>query len=121
MTNESQKEFWKNRLFENTRASFLLRCQNSLRQNSPEMMHFQAWKEKEFNQYCVVAFDPNEIYTHWAPQNDCLNLSFVEDTYVVAKRMTINGRKMAIFETQNLISFLTKLKNTADGKICHSS
>ena len=39
---ESFKEFWKNSHFENMRAGFPRRCQNSLRQNSPEMMHFQA-------------------------------------------------------------------------------
>ena len=42
--NESIKEFWKNRNFENMRAGFLRRCQISLRQKSPEIMHFQAWK-----------------------------------------------------------------------------
>jgi hypothetical protein len=41
-SHESPKEFWKNSHFENMRADFLRRCQNSLRQNSPEMMHFQA-------------------------------------------------------------------------------
>ena len=40
--NESPKEFWKNSNFENMRANFISRCQNSLRQNSPEIMHFQA-------------------------------------------------------------------------------
>ena len=40
--NESQKEFWKNSNFENMRAGFLRRYQNSLRQNSPEMIDFQA-------------------------------------------------------------------------------
>ena len=39
---ESPKEFWKNNHFENMRASFLRRCQNSLWQTSHEMMHFQA-------------------------------------------------------------------------------
>ena len=39
---ESFKEFWKNSHFKNTRASFLLRCQNTLRQTTHEMMHFQA-------------------------------------------------------------------------------
>ena len=39
---ESPKEFWKNNDFENMRASFLRRCQNSLWQTSHEMMHFQA-------------------------------------------------------------------------------
>ena len=40
--NECPKEFWKNSNFENMRAGFLRRYQNSLRQNSPEIMHFQA-------------------------------------------------------------------------------
>ena len=39
---ESLKEFWKNSRFENMRADFLRRCQNSLRQNNHEMLHFQA-------------------------------------------------------------------------------
>ena len=42
MFHESPKEFWKNNHFENMRASFFRRCQNSLRQTSHEMMHFQA-------------------------------------------------------------------------------
>ena len=83
------------------------------------MMHFQAWKKKDFNQYYVVAFDTIKIYTHLAPQNDRQNLSSVKDIYVVAKKMTRNGRKMAIFEIEMFIFFLTKLKNTDDGKICN--
>ena len=56
----------------------------------------QKWgiTKKDFNHYCVVAFDPNKIYTHWAPQNDCLNLSFVKGTYAIAKKwpeMVKNG------------------------------
>ena len=43
---ESSKEFWENSYFENTRAGFLQRCHNSLPQTSPEIMHFQAWKNK---------------------------------------------------------------------------
>ena len=39
---ESQKEFWKNNHFENMRASFFRRGQNSLRQTSHDMLHFQA-------------------------------------------------------------------------------
>ena len=42
VSHESFKEFWKNSHFENMRADFLMRCQNLLRQTSPEMMHFQA-------------------------------------------------------------------------------
>ena len=50
------------------------------------MMYFQARKNTDFNQYFVVAFDPIKISTHYAPQNDRLNLSFVKDIYVVAKK-----------------------------------
>ena len=46
---ESPKEFWKNNHFENMRADFLRRCKNSHRQTSPETMHFQACKKKDFN------------------------------------------------------------------------
>ena len=46
---ESSKEFWKNSHFENMRADFHRRCQNSLWQTSPEMMHFQALKKEHFN------------------------------------------------------------------------
>ena len=95
---ESQKEFWKNSHFENTRAGFLLRCQKSLRQNTPKIIYFQARKNTHCNQYFVVAFDPIKICTHYAPQNDSCNLSFVKDIYVVAKKMTTNSPKRAIFE-----------------------
>ena len=73
-------------------------------------MHFQAWKKKDFNQYYVVAFDLIKIYTHLAPQNDRLNLSFVKDIYVVAKKMTINDQKMTIFETKIFRFFSSKKK-----------
>jgi hypothetical protein len=36
---ESPKEFWRNSHFENMKADFLRRCQNSLWQTSHEMMH----------------------------------------------------------------------------------
>ena len=38
---EITKEFWKNSHFEKITAGFLLRCQNRLRWNTPEKMHFQ--------------------------------------------------------------------------------
>ena len=37
-----KQNFFLNSHFENTRADFLLRCQNSLWQTTHEMMHFQA-------------------------------------------------------------------------------
>ena len=40
LSHESSKEFWKKRHFENMGAGFLRRCQNSLRQNSHEIIHF---------------------------------------------------------------------------------
>ena len=45
LSHESSKIFWKKRHFKDMRAGFLRRCQNSLRQNSPKIMHFQAWKK----------------------------------------------------------------------------
>ena len=49
------------------------------------MMYFQARKNTDFNQYFVVAFDPIKISTHYAPQNDRWNLSFVKDKRVVGQ------------------------------------
>ena len=40
-----------------------------------------------------VAFD--QIQTCFAPQNDCQHLILVKDYYVVGKKMTRNGPKMA--------------------------
>ena len=42
---ESPKEFLKNNHFENMRAGFLRRCQNSLWQTSHEIMHFRHDKK----------------------------------------------------------------------------
>jgi len=62
-------------------------------------MYFQARKNTDLNQYFVVDFDPIKISTHYAPQNDRWNLSFVKDIYVVTKKITTNGPKRPIFET----------------------
>jgi len=48
--------------------------------------------------YNALAFDPIEIQTHYAPQNDRLNLSFLKDFDVDGKKMARKGHKMAIFE-----------------------
>ena len=42
------KEFWKNSRFENMTAGFLHRCQNRLRRNTPEIIHFQTWQKMIF-------------------------------------------------------------------------
>ena len=63
------------------------------------MMYLQASKNTDLNKHFVVAFDPIKISTHYAPQNDRWNLSFVKDICVVAKKMTTNCPKRAIFKT----------------------
>ena len=48
------KEFWKNSHFENVTAGFLLRCQKSLRQTTPEIKHFQGWQKYIFTNTAPV-------------------------------------------------------------------
>ena len=89
MAHESFKEFWKNCHFENMRADFLRRCQNSLRQTDVAFAGMTIF-------FCcnyVLALDPIKILTHLGPQNDGLNLSFVKDVNIVAKKMAQNGHK----------------------------
>ena len=47
--------------------------------------------------FYVITFEPIEVQTRSAPQNDCLNLSFVKDTYVDGRKLARNGRKMTIY------------------------
>ena len=56
---------------------------------------FQNWKTQFSNQIViyVVALDQIRIQTCLASQNDCKNLSFVKDDYVVREKMTRNGLK----------------------------
>jgi hypothetical protein len=67
MAHAIPKEFFKNSLFESMTIGFLLRCQNLLRQITPKMMPFQAWKK-------MMAF--NRYYSHLMQsvlyQNDIL-------------------------------------------------
>ena len=48
--------------------------------------------------FFVITFGPIKIYTHSAPQNVRLNLSFVKDKHIVGKTMARSGRKMAIYQ-----------------------
>ena len=48
VVDEITREFWKSSHFKNMRADFPLECQNPLRWNTPEIMHFQAWKKNIF-------------------------------------------------------------------------
>ena len=51
---------------------------------------FDSWA------FCVITFEPIEVQTCSAPQNDRLNFSFVKDIYVDGGKVTRNGRKTAI-------------------------
>ena len=46
--------------------------------------------------FYAIAIEPIEIQKCSAPQNDRLDLSFLEDIYVYAEKLTRNCRKTAI-------------------------
>ena len=46
--------------------------------------------------FYVIIFEPIEVQTCSAPQNDRLNLSFVKDIYVDGGKLARNGRKTTI-------------------------
>ena len=56
-------------------------------------------KETEILTLYAITFEQIKIQKRSTPQNECLNLSFVKNIYVVGKKMTRNGRKIDIFET----------------------
>ena len=47
--------------------------------------------------FCVITYEPIEVQTFSAPQNDRQNLVFVKDIKVVVEKMTRNRRKMATY------------------------
>ena len=44
--------------------------------------------------FCVITYEPIEVQTFSAPQNDRQNLGFVKDIKVVVEKMTRNRRKV---------------------------
>ena len=44
--------------------------------------------------FCVITFEPIEVQTCSAPQNDRLNLSFVKNVNVHGGKLARNGQKM---------------------------
>ena len=56
--------------------------------------------------FCVITFEPIKIQTSEAPQNDRLNLSFVEDEHTYGKKMAGNGCNIVIYQ---YLSFLIRL------------
>ena len=65
--------------------------------------------EREIFAFCVITFEPIKTQTRSAPQNDCLNFSFVKDTPVVGEKMARKGWKMAIYQSQILRNSLLEL------------
>ena len=57
----------------------------------------------------MILFDQIKILTYKAPQNDCLELSFVKDFHADGKKMTRYGGKMAIYESKILSFFSSKI------------
>ena len=47
----------------------------------------------------VISFEPIKIENLSAPENDRLNLSFMEDILAVEKQINKKGRKMAIYQS----------------------
>ena len=54
VADEITKEFWKSSHFENITAGFLLRCQNTLRWNTPEKMRFTGVKYPFFTHIALL-------------------------------------------------------------------
>ena len=65
--------------------------------------------------FYAIAIEPIEIQKCSAPQNDRLDLSFLEDIYVYAEKLTRNGRKTAIQLSQILATTLQYLPNYFKG------
>ena len=68
----------------------------------------------------VVVFDPIKILVGWAHQNDRLNLSFLKDFFVVAKKWPEMVIKWPFMSQKILVFFLTKLKIKGNDKNCDS-
>ena len=58
--------------------------------------------EMEILIFYAIMFEPIMVQKRSAPQNDSLNLSFVKDIYVHAKKMARKVGKMVIYESQIL-------------------
>ena len=49
--------------------------------------------QKNVFTFCVITFETIEVQTRSAPQNDCLNLSFVKNIAVEVGKLARNGQK----------------------------
>jgi hypothetical protein len=57
------------------------------------LVFFTKSQKKRKWKYWVITFEPIKNKTCLAPQNDCLNLSFVKYIYAVFEKMARNGQK----------------------------
>ena len=76
------------------------KTQNS-QKNITQMRSFlQNYKnpKRELFVFCLITFEPIEVQTLSAPQNDRLNLLFMKDIYVGVHKMARNGLKIVIYE-----------------------
>ena len=57
-----------------------------------------------FFAFCVIIVVPIMIQTGSAPQNDCLNLSFMKYFHIIGTKMARYGGKMAIYQLPFFVS-----------------
>ena len=62
------------------------------------MNWFKKYRNTEILAFYAIAIEPIKVQTHSAPQNDRLNLSYVKDIYVNAKKMARKVGQMVIYE-----------------------
>ena len=56
--------------------------------------------------FCVITFEPIEVHTHSAPQNDHLNLSFVKDIYIDGEKLARKAPNLVLFNKLSQFSWL---------------
>ena len=72
-------------------------AENWLEMVEKQLFTFRDLARKNIFAFCVITFEPIDVQTPSAPQNDRLNLSFVKDFYVDGGKLARNGRKTAIW------------------------
>ena len=91
MPHEITKEFWKDSHFENVRADFLLRCQNSLRWEICLICHWNidSWKQK-LSLGCVMVPKSNQ------------KIIWIQHKLYLVRTITIRGE--ILVKIKNVIS-----------------
>ena len=84
------------------------------------MIFFTKLVKTEILTLYATTFEPIKIQKRSAPQNDRLNISFVKDAYVNAKKMGRKVGKLVIYELQILGLTLYILITLGDHPSCHN-